>query len=152
MQVTRMTKEEKREYDRAYYLANKQKKLKQVSANYYKNKEQYAAKHKEWREANPEQWLALARKNAAKRRAIVSNFCMSELDLFVFEEAIELAKSREKVVGGKWEIDHIVPLKHKNACGLHVAANFQVVPAEWNRAKNNHNMNEFIIGKDYAGL
>ena len=147
-----MTKEEKQEYDRAYYLSNKQKRLKQISANYYKNKDHYATKHKEWREANPEQWLALARKHAAKRRSVVSNASMSELDLFVFEEAVELAKNREKLVGGKWEIDHIVPLKHKNACGLHVAANFQVVPAEWNRAKSNRNMNEFIIGKDYARL
>ena len=72
----------------------------------------------------------------------------TELDKFAWDEAVSLAKHREETLGGKWEVDHIVPLKHKDACGLHTAANWQVVPAEWNRSKGNRNMKEFNIG-DY---
>ena len=67
----------------------------------------------------------------------------SEWDEFVFEEAIRLSVLREKVTGFKWHVDHIVPLNHKHACGLHVASNFQVVPASWNVKKGNRNMAVF---------
>lgn len=69
---------------------------------------------------------------------------MNELDTFVFEQAAELCSLREATTGIKWHIDHIVPLNHKQACGLHCAANFQVVPAHWNFVKNNTNFNVFI--------
>lgn len=86
---------------------------------------------------------AVAKKYAHKRRA-QTNVNMSELDEFVFNEACVVAEEREKTTGIKWEIDHIVPLNHKKACGLHCAANFQVVPASWNRKKNNTTMDVFI--------
>lgn len=44
----------------------------------------------------------------------------------------------------KWHIDHIVPMMHKNACGLNTACNLQVVPALWNIRKGNRNMNEYF--------
>lgn len=70
---------------------------------------------------------------------------MSELDEFAFEEAINLCKLREQATGFSWHVDHTVPLNHRQASGLHVAANFQVVPAWWNFQKKNTNMDEFNI-------
>lgn len=63
-----------------------------------------------------------------------------EFDDFVVEEAIKLTKLRESMFGGKWQVDHIVPLNHREACGLHNAYNLQVVPAFWNRSKGNRSM------------
>ena len=142
-----MTKEEKREYDKVYYAANKKKRTAQKKAWAEANKEECIARAAQWAKDNPEKQLAHVRKFSAKRRALMSNpsMTMTELDKFAFDEAVSLAKLREEIYGGKWEVDHIVPLKHKDACGLHVAANFQVVPAEWNRAKGNRNMKEFNI-------
>lgn len=84
-------------------------------------------------------------KYAHKRRTQQKNIYNTELDIFVFEEALDLCKLRKEALGFKWHVDHIVPLNHKNACGLHVAQNVQVVPANWNLKKSNKNMNVYLF-------
>ena len=56
---------------------------------------------------------------------------------FFIEEAYALAKLRSECTNILWEVDHVVPVKSKTVCGLHVEHNLQVVPAQWNRAKQN---------------
>lgn len=51
----------------------------------------------------------------------------------MYEEAKELTSS----TGEPWHVDHIYPLAGKNVCGLHVAANLQVITAKQNLAKSN---------------
>lgn len=79
-----------------------------------------------------------------RRKEKLKNRKISELDEFAFSEAIDLRDLRKEITGFEWHIDHIVPLNHKDACGLHVACNFQVVPALWNVTKGNRNMDEFF--------
>lgn len=86
---------------------------------------------------------ASSTKYASKRRLRVDT--LDPFTEFVMEECSLLAQDREEITGMKWHIDHIVPLFHKDACGLHVAANLQVVPAWWNYKKRNFNMDEYII-------
>lgn len=86
-----------------------------------------------------------ANKYAHKRRLQKEFYFCKEFDTFVFEEAQGLCALREAATGFKWNVDHIVPLNHKRACGLHVADNFQVVPASWNFKKRNTNMNTYSV-------
>jgi hypothetical protein len=57
---------------------------------------------------------------------------------FFISEIYDLARRRTKMLGTPWEVDHIIPLKGKNVCGLHVETNLRVVPKEVNRAKASH--------------
>jgi hypothetical protein len=90
---------------------------------------------------------ATSLKYAHKRRLqlLERNYGMTELDEFAFEEAVNLCKLREQATGLAWHVDHTVPLNHRKASGLHVAANFQVVPGWWNIKKQNRNMDEFNL-------
>lgn len=66
---------------------------------------------------------------------------LSELDSLVLSEAVLLAKLREKVLGIKWHVDHIVPVSKG---GLSSYDNIQVVPALWNRQKSNKHTDLYI--------
>lgn len=46
-----------------------------------------------------------------------------------------------------FDVDHIIPLRHKNICGLHVMLNLQYLPAQKNRSKSNRLVGD---GLEYA--
>lgn len=68
----------------------------------------------------------------------------SELDELVIEEAKILADLRSQVTRFSWSVDHIVPMNHRNACGLHNAFNLNVVPSIWNSVKGNRHMHRYF--------
>lgn len=82
-------------------------------------------------------------KYSHKRRMQLLGMGMSDFDEFVLEEASGLIALRKTATGIDWHIDHIVPINHKDACGLNSYHNLQVVPAVWNVKKGNRNMNKF---------
>jgi hypothetical protein len=58
-----------------------------------------------------------------------------ELTEFVTKEAHDLRKMRNKTTGIEWHVDHILPLKGKTVCGLHIWSNLQVIPKTTNLRK-----------------
>lgn len=108
-----------------------------VSSNWAReNRDRKNARQNAWREANADKVIA----SHAKRRASKLNATPSwygELDEFVMREAADLCLLRELATGIAWQVDHMVPLQAKLACGLHCAANVQVIPAYLNNQKLN---------------
>lgn len=62
---------------------------------------------------------------------------LTQDDLWMLEEAYELAAKRTIMFGFRWDVDHILPLHGKLVSGLHVPQNVQVIPASVNRSKSN---------------
>jgi hypothetical protein len=59
-------------------------------------------------------------------------------DLWMIEQAYELAALRTKMFGFPWHVDHNIPLQGKKVSGLHTPYNLRVVPGTENRRKSNH--------------
>lgn len=119
-----------------YYVNNKEKHSKKMAENYKKNSDKYKEKSKKWKETNRSRHNANCMlRHVMKMKA--KPVWLSDDDLWMIEEAYSLAKLREQMTGIKWHVDHIVPLRGKTVCGLHVPWNLQVITASENCSKRN---------------
>lgn len=130
---------------------------KQRNAKWFsENKERHHEMTRKWYQENREQHLedSRARYEADKAYALAKYYkrdlrtkqaTPAWADKKAIAEAYQIAKRLEKYVGGKWEVDHIVPLQSDRVCGLHVEHNLQIMRPEHNRRKSNlywHDMPE----------
>jgi hypothetical protein len=103
-------------------------------------RERHGAKRIAYNKAYRQNKKHIVRAAEARRRAIEMKATppwISDFDELVFIEAYDLARARSESTGIDWHVDHMIPLAAKSACGLHVAANIQVIPATINRRKMN---------------
>lgn len=118
---------------------------------YLSNKERHRALQRAWRADNPDYDKDGGRRRAAKRRAehadkvnantaarksYVKQATPPWANPFFIAQAYHIAKVREGMLGGKWHVDHVIPLRGKTVCGLHVENNLQVIPASINLKKH----------------
>lgn len=93
--------------------------------NYYKFKEMYRPRV-----------LANVRKRQAAQLQRTPKW-LTDNDIWIMQEAYELANLRKKTFGFDWHVDHIIPLRGKLVSGLHTPYNLQVIPAKENLSKFN---------------
>lgn len=93
--------------------------MERYKRHYERNQEYYTAKR--------------AKRRAAELRAMPGWVDPKELLVF-FKMARELTRK----TGVRHAVDHIVPLRGRNVCGLHVPGNLQVIPWHENAKKFNH--------------
>jgi hypothetical protein len=143
-------KENAKRLSREWYLKNKELTKSRAAAWVFNNperrKEICAAnrkKHGEERNTYSREWFANNKHKRAsyqrKRDAALKNRVppwLSKDDLWMMDEAYDIAQIRSKLTGFQWHVDHIIPLQGKKVSGLHVPWNLQVIPWFENCRKN----------------
>jgi hypothetical protein len=122
----------------AYYkdwrIKNPEAAHEQRARFYAKHREKRVAATIAWQRANPGAAAAKTRaRYAAKLQATPVWADADLIDLVYMETAALNADGRRGVL----HVDHMVPLRSKKVCGLHVAHNLQVLPAKANCTKSN---------------
>jgi hypothetical protein len=125
-----------------YYYKTQEARLEERRRSFEKLKstDEWRSKHREsnraFKKANPGKVNA----NTVKRRTAKMHRTPSWLtadDLWMIEQAYELAALRTKLFGFSWHVDHVLPLQGKKVSGLHVPNNLQVIPWKDNVSKAN---------------
>ena len=100
------------------------------------NTDKVRAYKQKWKERNKDNYITgdLARRTRMKNA--LPKF-VTEFDRFLINEIYDLARQRTKLLGIKFEVDHIVPIMSDIVCGLHSPDNLQIIPAKINHKKSN---------------
>lgn len=131
---TEKGKASKRKEDAAYVASGKRA-IAEQRRSYKPISDARKQARKRWAAQNRDYYAA----NRAKRRSLQKH--LDADDFFILQEAMRLAKLREKMLGGKWHVDHIVPV---SLGGTSCPDNIQVVPAIWNMRKSNKHSDKFF--------
>lgn len=115
----------------AAYLANIEQEREKRRAYSQQNMAQAIERAKRWKKLNPDKVTA----STVKRISWVKRATPAWANEFFIAEAYHIAKVRRETLGGQWHVDHIIPLRGKTVCGLHVENNLQVIPAKVNLLK-----------------
>ncbi len=129
----------------AQRIADSKKAWKLANKEHVEEKDRlYAALHPDrrakartkWVAANPGKDTAAKARNRQARHKRVPTW-LSVDDLWLIEQAYDLAALRTKMFGFSWHVDHVLPLNGKRVSGLHVPTNLQVIPWVENLRKGN---------------
>lgn len=130
------------------YTKDPQRRVQHNAKYYAANADAIRAANAEWRAANAQKLMEIRRRSyynnkpahlasGKLRKAHISRATPSWADLrairCVYEEAARLTRE----TGVAHDVDHIIPLRGKSVCGLHVHSNLRAIPAETNRRKGN---------------
>lgn len=146
-----LNREKRRQGKRDFYQNNLEKELQRKKDAYARNTEKEKARSARWRDKNREYLREKDRQDAKERPAY---FCyktqkrhaaklqrtpkwLTAEQLKDIQTEYELSAWCSKVMGIKYNVDHIVPLQGKTVCGLHVPWNLRVIPASDNFKKSN---------------
>lgn len=102
------------------------------------NRDKTKAAKDKWKHKNRDKHLEQSKLNKIARAKRVPKWVDVE-DRWLINEAYNLARQRTKLFGFLWHVDHIVPLRGSNVCGLHIINNLQVITAK----ENLHKLNKF---------
>lgn len=118
-EYSRRNKRKKAEYQKVWKAKN---------PNYYK---EYYWNNRKDRHDYSRWYSALRRANKLRATPV----WLTEEQLQEIRKFYWLSQDLRAVSGEIYHVDHIIPLRGKNVCGLHVPWNLQVIPADINLSK-----------------
>jgi len=131
-----LTDEEKKQYHRNWVEKNRDRIKKRHAEWRDKNRKKINQRFKKWRNENKEHFAAYQNAyNAIRRKG-----CKQNISKPFLSKIKSIYVKRDKIIkstGIAHHVDHIVPLRGKNICGLHVPWNLQIITAEENQRKSN---------------
>jgi 5-methylcytosine-specific restriction endonuclease McrA len=132
---------------KAWRLKNIERLLPKERAAYYGYARERRKNDPVYREKNRARMARWYRENKVRHHAsitaqrrgtlIIPQQTPAWANKFFIGEIYHLAKLRTALLGERHEVDHIVPLRGRNVCGLHVENNLQVITRRANLAKAN---------------
>ena len=139
----------KKERDAKYYQKNKQRIKARTALRYFNTIDEQKAYfhdyHKknaskkrsitaEWKKKNKHKVNEQVRRRQAAEIYATPKW-LAQDHIEKIQEIYWLAHDLRAVSGEEYHVDHIIPLRGKNICGLHVPWNLQILPADLNLSK-----------------
>jgi hypothetical protein len=118
---------------RAAYQEDKARRLAVVAAWASANLEKSRLIKARWKKRHPENGAAYTNKRRAQKLNATPPWADLAAIAVIYAECARITKE----TGIEHHVDHIVPLKGKRVCGLHVPWNLQIITAHENCSKNN---------------
>lgn len=121
---------------REWYEKNRSRADAKVKSWADQNTDRRSAIKKRWRESNRD---ACMRHWISRRARMLQSTpdWLTDEHRKQFDAIYSLAQMLKKKSGRAFHVDHIIPLRGKMVCGLHVPWNLQVIPAIENLRKSN---------------
>jgi 5-methylcytosine-specific restriction endonuclease McrA len=126
-------KEDKKKYESE---ETKERYLERVRVDRAENPEKYRDMEQKYRQANRARMKAKKLRQRDELRSATPRWLSDEQ----WEAMNAIYKQRDRITedtGVAHHVDHIIPLRGENVCGLHVPWNLQVLPANDNLKKSN---------------
>lgn len=136
-----------RKWSRQNYRDNKVKVLDSMKEYYRKNKDHKSSYNKEYRSTHLQECRERDREyyrnnkhiriaGNARRRVAVLQAIPSWANLEKIKDIYKQREELTKQTGIVYHVDHIIPLRGRNVCGLHVENNLRVIPGSDNLSKH----------------
>ncbi len=118
------------------YAKYKEQDLARAKLAYQANAEERKAKQRLWSKTNRGIANALSKRYKLKKAKATPLWLTSE-QLYNMQCTYKVAAQLSETSSQKWHVDHIMPIRGKDVCGLHVPWNLQLLPAKMNMQKGN---------------
>ena len=118
------------------YARYRESSLEKSKQYYQDNIEERRAKQRHWSKTNRGIANALSKRYKLKK-ANATPLWLTPEQLYNMQCTYKVAAQLSETSNQKWHVDHIVPIRGKDVCGLHVPWNLQVLPAKMNMQKGN---------------
>jgi 5-methylcytosine-specific restriction endonuclease McrA len=122
-----------KEAKQRYYERNRETVIARAQARPLSEKREY---QKAWKDRNLT-WVRADTKSRRRKHRQASPLWLTRAQKAEMRELYKIAITMTKTTGEQYVVDHIIPLRSENVCGLHVPWNLRVITREENLRKSN---------------